>query len=239
MLAGPGGASRWVNEDIDALPYADELPEGWRADVDRLVQEEMRRMKKRPKDYLEEMPPAREIDWSGCPLLEKAFARVAEGKGGLDRPDGARYESAPPPKNKRNDEKAWEVAVKNARAQLEHQTLRVQNLELAAKPSEPRVRARAQRPPRKRARLPWPCGARRGAPPYERNDETLLYDHRRVPRPRRRDEGNPKPRARHVLGRVRAHGSGRGRARTFESPRPTPPRKFVGEFDNDEAVRRR
>ena len=76
MLAGPGGASRWVNEDIDALPYADELPEGWRADVDRLVQEEMRRMKKRPKDYLEEMPPAREIDWSGCPLLEKAFARV-------------------------------------------------------------------------------------------------------------------------------------------------------------------
>ena len=90
-------------------------------------------MKKRPKDYLEEMPPAREIDWSGCPLLEKAFARVAEGKGGLDRPDGARYELAPPPKNKRNDEKAWEVAVKNARAQLEHQTLRVQNLELAAK----------------------------------------------------------------------------------------------------------
>ena len=48
-------------------------------------------------------------------------------------PDEARYELDPPPLNKRNDENAWEVAVKNARAQLEHQALRIQNLELAAK----------------------------------------------------------------------------------------------------------
>ena len=82
MLDGAAAPSRWVNEDVDALPYADVLPEGWRADVDRLMQEEMRRMKKRPKDYLAEMAPAREIDWSGCPLLEKEFARVAEGKRG-------------------------------------------------------------------------------------------------------------------------------------------------------------
>ena len=133
MLDGAGAPSRWANEAVDALPYADVLPEGWREDVDRLINEEMRRMSKRPKDYLAEMAPAREIDWSRCPLLEKEFKRVAEGKGNMPPPDEARYELDPPPLNKRNDENAWEVAVKNARAQLEHQALRIQNLELAAK----------------------------------------------------------------------------------------------------------
>ena len=133
MLDGAGAPSRWANEAVDALPYADVLPEGWRADVDRMINEEMRRMSKRPKDYLAEMAPAREIDWSRCPLLEKEFKRVAEGKGSMPPPDEARYELDPPPLNKRDDENAWEVAVKNARAQLEHQALRIQNLELAAK----------------------------------------------------------------------------------------------------------
>ena len=52
MLDGaevPAVFGRWENEESnDALPYADVLPEGWRAGVDQLVQEEMRRMKKRP-----------------------------------------------------------------------------------------------------------------------------------------------------------------------------------------------
>ena len=36
-----GSARRWVNDDIDALPYADQLPEGWRTEVDQLIQEEV------------------------------------------------------------------------------------------------------------------------------------------------------------------------------------------------------
>lgn len=243
MLAGPGGASRWVNEDIDALPYADELPEGWRADVDRLVQEEMRRMKKRPKDYLEEMPPAREIDWSGCPLLEKAFARVAEGKGGLDRPDGARYELAPPPKNKRNDEKAWEVAVKNARAQLEHQTLRVQNLELAAKFAPAAWRAhnahletniaryatRASAPPREE---------RRDAPPDDLRRIRTLGDARGEGNPKRPPRVSPPPVRLGVLPSLtRAHGGpasipARSRLSATQPPHPlqvrAPPERDAG-----------
>jgi len=114
---GPAPFGRWENEDSnDALPYADVLPEGWRAGVDQLVQEEMRRMKKRPKDYLAEMVPAREIDWRGCPLLRKEFERVEKGGGRMPPPDAARYELAPPPKSKRGDEDAWEAAVRNARA---------------------------------------------------------------------------------------------------------------------------
>jgi len=39
MIDGAGGAgSRWVNDDIDALPYADVLPDNWRTGVDQLVQ---------------------------------------------------------------------------------------------------------------------------------------------------------------------------------------------------------
>ena len=51
----------------------------------------------------------------------------------MSPPDATRYELAPPPKSKRGDEDAWEAAVRDARAHLEHQTLRIQNLELAAK----------------------------------------------------------------------------------------------------------
>jgi pre-mRNA-splicing factor SPF27 len=93
----------------------------------------MHRMKKGPKDYLAEMPPAHELTFKGCPLLKKEFERVASGGGAMPPPDSTRYELAPPPKSKRGDENAWEVAVANARSQLEHQGLRIQNLELAQK----------------------------------------------------------------------------------------------------------
>ena len=130
----PAPFGRWENHDIDALPYTDVLPEGWRPDVDQLVQEEMRRMQKRPIDYLGAMGRAFEIDGGGCPLLQKEFERVQKGgAGGMPAPDTARYDLNPPPKSKRGDEDAWYAAVRNAHSSMEHQTLRVQNLELAAK----------------------------------------------------------------------------------------------------------
>lgn len=67
-------------------------------------------------------------------MLQKEFERVQKGgAGGMPAPDTARYDLNPPPKSKRGDEDAWYAAVRNARSSLEHQTLRVQNLELAAK----------------------------------------------------------------------------------------------------------
>ncbi|ACO61243.1 predicted protein [Micromonas commoda] len=127
-------STRWNNPLIDALPYADVLPEGWRETADQLVQEEMRRMTKRPKDYLAEMAPAKEIDWSKCPLLEPEFRRVEKGTGEkIAQPDNSRYNLDPPPKSKRDDPEAWEKANNNAKAQLEHQKLRIENLELMMK----------------------------------------------------------------------------------------------------------
>jgi pre-mRNA-splicing factor SPF27 len=91
-------------------------------------------MTKRPKDYLAEIAPAKEIDWSKCPLLEQEFRRVEKGTGEkIAQPDGSRYNLDPPPKSKRDDPAEWEKANDNAKAQLEHQKLRIENLELMQK----------------------------------------------------------------------------------------------------------
>ena len=132
---GPSPFGKWQNEGIDALPYAstDVLPEGWRVGVDQMVQEEMRRMKKRPKAYVDEMVAAREIDWRSCPLLHKEFEKVAKGEGGMPDVDETRYSLQLPPKSKRLDADAWEACVRNAQTHMEHQTLKIQNLELVSK----------------------------------------------------------------------------------------------------------
>ena len=71
MLLDDAEGIRKHNPLIDALPYADVLPPDWRPLADRLVQEEMRRMTKRPKDYLAEMKPAYEMTYKDCPMIKK------------------------------------------------------------------------------------------------------------------------------------------------------------------------
>lgn len=47
--------------------------------------------------------------------------------------DTSRYRLDPPPQNKQNDPNAWRGALDNAHAQLEHQYLRIMNLEMLLK----------------------------------------------------------------------------------------------------------
>jgi pre-mRNA-splicing factor SPF27 len=68
----------------------------------------------------------------GCPLTGADVARRASGAP-LAPPDGARYRLEAPAGGEAADPAAWAAAVGNAKAQLEHQALRVQNLELLAK----------------------------------------------------------------------------------------------------------
>lgn len=124
-----------------ALPYVDDLGVDWRPRVDQLVAEEMRRMPKRGKEYLESLAPAKALDLEAMALVREELARVERGES-MAIPDALRYRLDPPPQNKRNDVEAWGVAIDNARAQLEHQATRVTNLELGLKYAPAAWRAR-------------------------------------------------------------------------------------------------
>jgi pre-mRNA-splicing factor SPF27 len=63
MLEAPPSYSRSSNSDaeiiIDALPYIDDdySNDSVKKEVDRLVEEEMRRSSKKPADFLKDFPP--------------------------------------------------------------------------------------------------------------------------------------------------------------------------------------
>ena len=117
---------------LDALPYID--ADGDRNEVDRLIAMEMKnKQEKQPGDYLAEIS-ARSPQFSllDSVFLKQELERVEQGKPQTPV-DKSRYTITPPPKNKRNSLEAWQEAVENAAAQLEHQNLRLANLELMKK----------------------------------------------------------------------------------------------------------
>lgn len=69
------GHWRRGQELIDALAYIDPLTPDVKQQVDKLVEEEMRRSTKRPADYLKEMPPIRPARFEGHPMLQQEYER--------------------------------------------------------------------------------------------------------------------------------------------------------------------
>ncbi|CAM9867911.1 unnamed protein product, partial [Phaeothamnion confervicola] len=90
-----------------------------------MIREEMERMA--PRDYLQGRHAAKSRLRS--PLLLAEMARLAAGKP-MAPMDVARYEVPPPAAGLKNDLQEWRKSVANARAQLEHQSNRLLNLEL-------------------------------------------------------------------------------------------------------------
>ncbi|KAJ7526186.1 hypothetical protein O6H91_17G086100 [Diphasiastrum complanatum] len=119
---------------MDALPYIDHdysHPQV-KAEVDKLIEDEMKRSTKRPASFLADLPPLPAVDLEECPMLSKEFERVRLGKPPLTM-DMSRYALDPPHLNRRYDVNAWKHALHNAESQLQHQTIRVENLELMLK----------------------------------------------------------------------------------------------------------
>eukprot|EP00271_Cylindrocystis_brebissonii_P004975 TRINITY_DN16932_c0_g1_i1.p1 TRINITY_DN16932_c0_g1~~TRINITY_DN16932_c0_g1_i1.p1 ORF type:complete len:249 (+),score=53.32 TRINITY_DN16932_c0_g1_i1:194-940(+) len=118
-------------ELIDALPYFDQEYEdaAVKAEVKRLIQEEMKRGTKRPSDFFKSLPPAPVLSLEGHPMLEKESQRVQAGKPPTLL-DTSRHGLEPPPSTKLGDPSAWRQAVENAQAQLQHQALKLENLQL-------------------------------------------------------------------------------------------------------------
>ncbi|PVU91968.1 hypothetical protein BB561_004107 [Smittium simulii] len=115
------------NINIDALPYFDkeyEQPE-MRKLVDELVSAEM---KNNTISENHKIPQPISFFKKNA-LLRKEYDRVSKGLA-MDSFDTERYKLEPPKEDKQRDPAEWEKAVNNAQAQLEHQTNRIENLEL-------------------------------------------------------------------------------------------------------------
>lgn len=142
-VRGQGSGWRKGQELIDALPYIDLLSPEVKRKVEQLIEEELARSSKKPSDYLKELPPIAPPKFEGHPLLQQEYERVKSSQP-LQPLDTSRYRLDPPPQARRNDYSAWRSALDNAHAQLEHQLLRIDNLELALKYSANNWRAQVQ-----------------------------------------------------------------------------------------------
>lgn len=67
--------SRLETEAVDALPYVDALPDGWRAAADALVREELRRSAGSVEATLQSLPPTAQLSFKARAPL--AWARRA------------------------------------------------------------------------------------------------------------------------------------------------------------------
>uniref|UniRef100_A0A8C7P0G6 Pre-mRNA-splicing factor SPF27 n=1 Tax=Oncorhynchus mykiss TaxID=8022 RepID=A0A8C7P0G6_ONCMY len=115
---------------VDALPYFDQGYDaaGVREAAAALVEEETRRY--RPtKNYLSYIPTP---DFTTFEVtINEYFERLAA-RQPLELLSMKRYELPAPSSGQKNDITAWQDCVNNSMAQLEHQAVRIENLELMA-----------------------------------------------------------------------------------------------------------
>jgi pre-mRNA-splicing factor SPF27 len=64
-----------LQELIDALAYIDPLTPDVKQQVDKLIEEEMRRSSRRPADYLKELPAVPPARFGGHSMLQQEYER--------------------------------------------------------------------------------------------------------------------------------------------------------------------
>ncbi|XKL68864.1 hypothetical protein PGB90_006633 [Kerria lacca] len=114
---------------VDALPYIDQGYDepGVRDAALHMVEEETRRF--RPtKNYLEHLPPLK-LNAFETEIMRREFERMQQ-RIPMEVLSMKRYELPTPPPGRISDIVAWNECVENSYAQLQHQLIRINNLEL-------------------------------------------------------------------------------------------------------------
>ena len=61
---------------IDSLAYIDGVDTALLSRAQALIQDELKRVSKRPAEYLKELPKAEDVSFENCPLSARAFERL-------------------------------------------------------------------------------------------------------------------------------------------------------------------
>ncbi|XP_056585428.1 pre-mRNA-splicing factor SPF27 [Triplophysa dalaica] len=128
-MAGPSSVAGDVF--VDALPYFDQGYDapGVREAAAALVEEETRRY--RPtKNYLSYLSTP-DFSTFETEIMKNEFERLAA-RQPMELLSMKRYELPAPSSGQKNDITAWQDSVNNSMAQLEHQAVRIENLDLMA-----------------------------------------------------------------------------------------------------------
>ncbi|KAI8060361.1 Pre-mRNA-splicing factor SPF27 [Gongronella butleri] len=128
MVSSSTKALNTSDMEVDALPYVDKEIDDpdMKTAVDRLIEQEMRRMKRKERSDL----PLKVDLFEKNEVLAQEWARVGK-KQPLEAMDISRYELKGP--DDEDDVDAWKEAVNNTKAQLESQAGSMFNLELLQK----------------------------------------------------------------------------------------------------------
>ena len=122
---------------IDSLTYIDGVDTALLSRAQALIQDELKRVSKRPAEYLKELPKAEDVSFENCPLSARAFERLQRQGGGEATSsafDLARDSNVAEPEGKEAKSlQAWKKAVDEGQAKLEHQSVKAENLELLRK----------------------------------------------------------------------------------------------------------
>jgi pre-mRNA-splicing factor SPF27 len=114
---------------LASLPYIDEPYDNMEGQINHLIEQEMKQFN--PQNYLQQKNlPALSLTFESNPLLAAEYQRKVRKEAMPSGLDTTRYQLDPPATNKLNDLQAWKHSVHNVQSQLEHQYLRIANLEL-------------------------------------------------------------------------------------------------------------
>ncbi|KAI5124447.1 hypothetical protein M0805_008331 [Coniferiporia weirii] len=120
-------ANEQQTEIFDSLPYYDNDLDVYPALKQKVEAELARENKQNPQTLHPKVPPPIEL-FTNNPLLQAELQRV-ESHQPLTPLDNLRYQLPAPTSSSPTDED-WQVALKNAKAQLEHQRIRQNNIAL-------------------------------------------------------------------------------------------------------------